>query len=678
MRHLTKVFFIVAAIIYVLSSCHKGAATDNERSEAEVARLKMVSDSVDAKSPLARAMIDSALLASKDSLTFYDYYIELGHFFFYGKPDSVIPVSERILHFAQGLPSTPRTNGLKAEALHLRANYYYYYHANHDKVISDNLAAYHLFLNSDMKNNVPSLCANIGDAYIQKSLLPDAAAWYRRALVISDSLNLPKENDYSLYMGLGHIYCLLKDYELSENYYGKAREGFDDMQANLKLYFLNNYGNLQYYKGDFVKALAVFESLDSLIDRYGMKGMDDDYLCRLNMADVYLNLGKTKESMECLAPADSFFRSKGVTDCIYYCNTIRIGNILKTGNVSQISNILANEPPGLTTIEDMIDIRNRYLHDYYASVGDRQRADYYERVTLARKDSIDKSREHMRASDLMMRLAMDTLMLHNQLRMEEKNAELEHNRLIFVIIAGIILLVALVLLILNLYQNKRNRERETEIANLKIEKARNSISPHFTFNVLQHAMVNIPQEAMNTINGIIKLMHSELDVSKQKYIPIRQELAFTKQYIKVATTTMDDDFTYQVNVPEGELQDIRFVPSTFIQILAENALKHGLRKLSRPKNLTIEVKFTDEETIISVTDNGDGFDIRSQAAGTGTGLKVIRSTMSLHNKVHREKIHFDIDNIYDEKGTIKGCKATLTLPASLGDKEQGAALSLER
>ena len=179
-------------------------------------------------------------------------------------------------------------------------------------------------------------------------------------------------------------------------------------------------------------------------------------------------------------------------------------------------------------------------------------------------------------------------------------------------------------------------------------------------------MVNIPQEAMNTINGIISLMHSEVKVSNQTYIPISQELAFTRQYIKVAATTMDGDFTYQANVPEGELQDMRYVPSTFIQILAENALKHGLRRLTRPKVLTVEVQFTDEETIIHVTDNGNGFDNRSQAAGTGTGLRVISSTMALHNKVHREKIHFNISNIPDEEGNIIGCKATLILPASLG------------
>ncbi|MBO4316466.1 MAG: histidine kinase [Prevotella sp.] len=668
MRHLTKLTLILMALASVLASCHNGTTWGDERSPEEMERLSAVGDSVDAQSPHARAMIDSALVASKDSLTYYDYYVELVRLYLMEQPDSALPLCNHLLYYAKRQPSTPRTNGLLAEAYHLRANYFILYRTHQEEVLNDNLIAYRLFMASDKPDNVPSICANIGDVYIQQSLLPDAAAWYRRALVVSDSLHLPHDNEYTLYMGLGHIYCLLKDYTLSEEYYAKAREGYDAMQASMKMAYLNNYGNLQYYKGDYKKALSVFQSLDSLIQQLGLQGGPEDNLCHLNMADVYLNLGKTKESMECLERADSFFRAYGVGDCIYYGNTIRIGNILKTGNVSQISSILAHEPTGLTQDENMIDIRNSYLHDYYVSVGNRQRADYYEQINLARKDSIDKSRAYMRSSDIMSRLEMDTLMLHNQLRMEAKNAEMEHNRFLFILIAGGILLVALVLLALYLYQNKKRKESEIEIANLKIDNTRNIISPHFTFNVLQHALSGIPQDSQRTINSVIKLMHDGINASKQKYTTLQEELEFTKQYIEVATATMGDSFTYHIHIPEGELQESRRIPSTFIQILAENAIKHGLRGLDRPKELTIEVAFTDDATTIHVIDNGKGFDIRNRSKdnSTGTGLRVIRNTMALHNKVHHEKINYDIENIEDGKGNIIGCKSTLVIPASFG------------
>ena len=60
------------------------------------------------------------------------------------------------------------------------------YPQNLEEALSTNLSAYQLFLKSDMQDNVPNICANIGDVYMQQSNLPEAATWYRRALVISE------------------------------------------------------------------------------------------------------------------------------------------------------------------------------------------------------------------------------------------------------------------------------------------------------------------------------------------------------------------------------------------------------------------------------------------------------------------------------------------------------------
>ena len=106
--------------------------------------------------------------------------------------------------------------------------------------------------------------------------------------------------------------------------------------------------------------------------------------------------------MNLLQHADSFFRANNVGDAIYYANTIRIGNELNNGNISKIKEILSDEPAGLTTDENMIDIRNTYLSDYYSRTGNLKQANYYAQIIRDRKDSIQLSREHMRASDILM------------------------------------------------------------------------------------------------------------------------------------------------------------------------------------------------------------------------------------------------------------------------------------
>ena len=94
---------------------------------------------------------------------------------------------------------------------------------------------------------MPDVCANLGDAYVFDNNLPQAALWYRKALFIADSLQMPKEQTASLYMGLGRIYLLLEDYEATVKCYQQTEKYFSDLSLNLQAYFLNNYGNYYYY-----------------------------------------------------------------------------------------------------------------------------------------------------------------------------------------------------------------------------------------------------------------------------------------------------------------------------------------------------------------------------------------------------------------------------------------------
>lgn len=662
-----KLLALLLTIVGTMTlSCNGGNKEKDSRTAEQAKQLDMICDLVDKQSPNAKTTIDSVLAKTTDSLFYYDLYCELGRLYILTVPDSTLYYANKIMQFIEKQQSTLRVNGIAASAYNLRANYNYLYHQNYSQVQEDNLKAYQLFMNSDVRKNAPSICANIGDMYAQEIRLPEAAAWYRRALVLNDSLKLGEEKDNTIYMGLGRVYQMLEEYNLSEEYYAKAREVFDKMQPNMKLAFLNNYGNLQYFKKDYAKALVVFQKMDSLVGALDCRGGFEDYLCKLNMADVLLNLGKTEESLVSLEPADSFFRANNIGDAIYYANTIRIGNALRKRDMATISHIIANEPKGLTADENMIDIRDHYFYDYYAKKNDMAKANYYQQRYTNRKDSLDRSREHMRASDIMMRLTMDTLTLHNQLRMEEKNAVIEKNKLIFTIVIAGILLAALVLLAWTLFLRKRNVDKQLEIVNLKIANTRSSIAPHFIFNVLNHAISNDKQNTDKAINGIIDLMHSQLTITKQMFVTLGEELNFVERYVEVATPTMGEDFKFTITKPSEDILQGRLVPSTFIQILAENSIKHGLRGLDREKELHVDVSITPEDTIIEVRDNGRGFDIRRSSNGTGTGLSVISRTIALYNERHRHKIRFTIENMTDKGGNLNGCKAILSVPSGLG------------
>ncbi len=159
-----------------------------------------------------------------------------------------------------------------------------------------------------------------------------------------------------------------------------------------------------------------------------------------------------------------------------------------------------------------------------------------------------------------------------------------------------------------------------------------------------------------------KLIRSNLDMSSRNYVTLAEELDFVRQYVAIERMLIGEDFEFTVNAPEHELLRSIIVPSMLIQILVENAIQHGLKNQLGHKVLTITVDAADEETRISVTDNGPGFDIRQyNSERSRTGLNIIRTTISSINQENKKlKMRFDIHN-------DNGCHATITIPKNISD-----------
>ena len=103
-----------------------------------------------------------------------------------------------------------------------------------------------------------------------------------------------------------------------------------------------------------------------------------------------------------------------------------------------------------------------------------------------------------------------------------------------------------------------------------------------------------------------------------------------------------------------------------IQILVENAIKHGLRPIDKEKQLTIRAEQDGDSYKISVEDNGKGFDCTKQSVNsTATGLNVVRQTVTFINSANKSKMHFSISNVTAADGTVSGCRATLTIPKNI-------------
>ena len=645
-------------ILCWLCACQEGNRFEGMRSQEESERYQAINDSMQHRTPHALRLIREQMKQAKDSLTYYDYYLMYGkHFLINEHPDSLLPYAYRTLQFAKAQEQqTPRTRGLAAMATSSIASYHYLLRHQADTVIQLYQKAYQLMMESDIQENLPDLSANLADAYVAKSDLPNASKWYRRALFLNDSLELPSKRTLSLYMGLGRIYTMLGDYEQAKNFYEMTDKRFDEMKPNMQSYFLNNYGNYFYFQHDYQQALNTFRRLKAHLENYHAEQNFDMYLCKINMADVFLNLHQTDSASIYVKEAESFFRKYQVNDGIYYAQTIRLGIALQEFNKDKAQRILQEPTP---TIQDISlhKIRANYMYHYYAAIGDYQKAYAAMEESLHLNDSTRYEKIHMRSSDILTRLTEDTIRLHHQLAMEQQ-------KLIYAkrSIGGWILVAVLIFIIMGLllwfnHERKRRLQLRLDMLTLRMANTRQRVSPHFVFNVLNSRMMHTDQQEADQLMKLTKLIRANLDLTRKNIVTLSEELDFVSQYVEIEKQFIGEDFEFSIQAPDREqLEDIK-IPSMMVQILTENAILHGLKNKDGKKRLWIQVTKDSEQTRISVNDNGPGFDIlRYNSKRTRTGLNIIRTTISIINQEnYANKMSFDIRN-------DNGCHAILTIP----------------
>ena len=657
-----KNLILFCLLVGLIVACQRPSNT--QKTEEELKALSCIDDSVEALSPHAFHMIEKGMKSAQDSLAYYEYYIRKAKVYELSTtPDSSVPIVANTIAFANRQPSSPRRNSLLAFAYNLKAVGLHNFRQNPDEVIRLYKEATVLLANSDAKDQLPKVCANLGDAYIFKSQLPEAAAWYRRALFLVDSLKLPSQENITLYLGLATIYLQLNDFDTSLKYYQQTEKYFSLMSVNMQAYYLNNYGNYYYYTRDYKASLQKFLTLKAFLEKHHKTETFDMYLCKLNLADVYLNLGDVVRSEKCLEEIEPWFVKNGNDVAIYYVNSIRIGQAVKRGNMAKVKDILQHEKK-LDNMEfNLRQIRNRYLRKYYESIGDYRGAYENLRADAQMDDSLAHNRLNMRASEIMNRFAQDTIRLHHRQEMEHKNAVVQSANTITV--AAVLLVVVIILMFALLFMRSRKQyaQDKMRIMQLRLASVRNRISPHFVFNVLNGKILKSNEQDANELLDLTKLIRANLDLSCRLDVTLREELDFVERYVHVEKQMMGDDFEFRIDQAKAVDADRVRIPSMFVQILVENAFVHGLKGWDGHKSIHIEIDKKEKATSIKVKDNGPGFDIRS-VGKKRTGLSVITQTIAIVNERNKSKMTFSLSN--EQKcGKNVGCVATIVIPDNI-------------
>ena len=599
---------------------------------------------------------------AKDSLVKYNYLaMTLKTYLITSQLDSAQIVIQQIHDFIERQHSSSQMADLESECFNMKGNIFARV-GNMDSAEICFRKAYELRMRGTRIEVVPDILMNLADANNRLGKLDIGAAWYRRALLMCDSLHIASTKKPPIYYGLAQVYVTMRDFEQCDYYYNLAGESYDSMLPYEKYIYLNNRGTSYYYREDYQTAIKYFQKVIDLVEGYDDMSFELN-LGRLNLGDCYLQLNMVDLAVKYINECQLFFEEMGVSTALYYIDTQKIELALLQKDFQEARRLLSESvvPPGIDP--DMVHIRNKYLQQFYEETGNYKRAYHYLQRNNLLDDSIRNERVRMRTADLTLRYQQDsTLMAHRVLLQKNEVLVLRQTQFVVFAVAVVSILTAV---FLYLYSKKKRalllaRNHRT-VSTLRLENIRNRLSPHFIFNVLNREMAERNVEEKQELSSLVKLMRRNLELAEQLCVTLAEELDFVKTYINLERRSLGPDFHSELKIEKDVQPEQIRIPSMMIQIPVENAVKHALREKEGERNLWVSVCRRGNGICIKITDNGGGYRPDSRNRGTGTGMKVIMQTIQILNNKNKEAIDVSVHNVSLQSGEM-GCEVTFWLP----------------
>lgn len=134
------------------------------------------------------------------------------------------------------------------------------------------------------------------------------------------------------------------------------------------------------------------------------------------------------------------------------------------------------------------------------------------------------------------------------------------------------------------------------------------IQPHFLYNVISSIMVcckNDPGKAVEALSDFSDYLRCNMhSITSEKPMPFKAELEHIKTYVRLEKLRFEERLEIKYDIED----DTFLIPTLTIQPLVENAIKHGISQKPEGGTVTVSVKREDIGYVITVTDDGAGFD----------------------------------------------------------------------
>jgi len=437
---------------------------------------------------------------------------------------------------------------------------------------------------------------------------------------------------------LGTLYVNIKNYDEAYKYLKEALDICKDINFKyVEGYTLNNIGYVFLNKKKYYNSLEYYEEARIINLNIGNKrALLTTYF---GLARVYTNLKNNTKALNYALKSKRLSQDFKLVEIERHIHELLVKIYKNTGNYKK-------------ALEN---------HEQYKILSDS----VFNKTNLEKIAQLEAEYKYKKELDS---ASLRELKLTKTVKDTSQNLKKSQQNLLI----GIIAFLALALILVAIIFFLRLRHAESKTQNIAIEQKllRSQMTPHFIFNslsVLQGMILNKEdKKAVYYLSKFSKLLRITLENSRDKLVPLNQELEAVNNYLELQNLEESQSYQYTILVDDAIDKASFHIPPMLIQPFIENAIEHAFKNIKENKKIDIQLKYLNKELICTITDNGIGIDAnnghkrkeKKSLATTITSerLKVLSKDFKMEGSVSVED-----RQKYNAKGTI----VTLKIPYNL-------------
>lgn len=196
----------------------------------------------------------------------------------------------------------------------------------------------------------------------------------------------------------------------------------------------------------------------------------------------------------------------------------------------------------------------------------------------------------------------------------------------------VLCLWTLIYMVVKQFRNNRQQQLkqvqlEVALQATELQALKAQLNPHFIFNCLNNMRALAIDDGATTrqmITHLSEILKYSFQYGEATHVTVAQEIQHVKNYLALEDIQFEQRLSYDFDVdPTVESLSIPFLS---IQLLVENAIKHGIMGLTQGGHIHISVQVNGSQLVITVSNTGT---LADGSKTNGVGLDNLQQRLQL-------------------------------------------------